>query len=231
MGSRAIFKNELTTTPLWHVIDATGHHVGKLASKISLLLRGKHKPIYDNSVTREIGDYVVVLNAHRIEFTGKKWDQKLYRKHSGYPGGLKETKARDMRIKNPEYIIRHAVMGMLPKNNNKFYLGERLKVYASINNPHAGQISQLPASPLTVNLGPFEPVTYNPTDEQLKEYFAGYTVDIKNTDEEFQMVETKVRSHKEKLKTQRRLLRKKRAGELRPITIDLSASKTQDQVD
>ncbi|EFA84064.1 50S ribosomal protein L13 [Heterostelium album PN500] len=230
MGSRAIFKNPLTSAPLWHVVDATGHHVGKLASKIAGLLRGKHKPIFDNSATRLCGDYVVVLNAHRIEFTGKKWDQKLYRKHSGYPGGLKETKAKEMREKNPEHIIRHAVMGMLPKNNNRYYLGQKLKIYDGIFNPHNGQISQVPSSSLALNIGPFVEPNFDPTPEQLTEYFAGYRVDVDDNEESFSMVETKVRSHKEKLKTERRLLRKKRIGELKPINLP-STTTSQDSVD
>ncbi|KYQ92899.1 50S ribosomal protein L13 [Tieghemostelium lacteum] len=217
--SRAIFKNPLTTSPLWHVIDATGHHVGRLATKIACLLRGKHKPIYDKSATLQCGDYVVVLNAQKIEFTGKKWDQKLYRKHSGYPGGLKEIKAKDMREKNPEHIIRHAVMGMLPKNDSKIYLGQRLKVYEHLQNPHSGQIAKTPSSSLTVNMGPYIPEQLNPTDEQLKEYFAGYKLKIDDTDEAFSMVETKIKSHKEKLKKERRLLRLKRVNELKPLNI------------
>ncbi|EGG23051.1 50S ribosomal protein L13 [Cavenderia fasciculata] len=222
MGSRAIFKNQLTSTPLWHVVDATGHHVGKLASKIAGLLRGKHKPIFDNSAPLQCGDFVVVLNAHRIEFTGKKWDQKLYRKHSGYPGGLKETKAKDMRIDNPEYIIRHAVMGMLPRNNNKSYLGQRLKVYDGIHNPHQGQIAQIPTSPMQLNIGPYEAPSFEPTEQEINDYFAGYQVEVVNNDEQLSMVETKVISHKEKLKIERRLERKRRVGELRPLKIDLS---------
>eukprot|EP01133_Synstelium_polycarpum_P004046 gene4046-4688_t len=196
MGSRAIFKNPLTSTPLWHVIDASGHHVGKLACKISLLLRGKHKPIYDNSATRLCGDYVVVLNAHRIEFTGKKWDQK------------------------------HAVMGMMPKNNNRFYLGERLKVYDGIHNPHLGQMAQIPSSSLTQNIGPYVEPTIEPTDQEINEYFAGYKVKVEDSEESFSLVETKIKSHKEKLKIERRLLRKKRVNELKPLRVDLSTLKS-----
>eukprot|EP01132_Coremiostelium_polycephalum_P006780 gene6780-8412_t len=209
--------NPLTTTPLWHVIDASGHPVGKLASKISLLLRGKHKPIFDRSTPLTNGDYVVVLNAHRAEFTGKKWDQKLYRKHSGYPGGLKETKARDMREKNPQYIIKHAVMGMLPRNDTRHAVIERLKVYDGIWNPHAGQITKTPSSSLTLNMGPKVEEELDVDDKTLKEYFAGYVLNVDNNKEEFAIEETKVLSHKEQMKKERRLLRKKRVNELKPL--------------
>ncbi|KAN0044862.1 hypothetical protein ACTA71_006388 [Dictyostelium dimigraforme] len=215
--SRAIFKNPLTSSHLWHVIDASGHRVGRLATKISELLRGKHKPTYDKSATLESGDFVVVLNAHKVEFTGKKWDQKLYRKHSGYPGGLKETVAKDMLKSNPEHIIRHAVMGMIPKNNNKIYLGQRLKIYDGIFNPHKGQITATPSSSLALNMGPYVEQTIQPTQEQLNQYYAGYKLQINDTPESFNIQETKVRSHKDQLKRERRLLRKKRVGELKPL--------------
>ncbi|KAM9965401.1 hypothetical protein ACTFIW_005217 [Dictyostelium discoideum] len=215
--SRAIFKNPLTSSHLWHVIDASGHRVGRLATKISELLRGKHKPIYDRSVPLECGDYVVVLNAHKVEFTGKKWDQKMYRKHSGYPGGLKETLAKDMLVENPEHIIRHAVMGMIPKNNSKFYLGKRLKIYDGVFNPHQGQITATPSSPIALNIGPFVEKPIEPTQEQINEYYAGYKLEINNDSQSFDLLETKVRSHKDQLKRERRLLRKKRVNELKPL--------------
>ncbi|KAK5577042.1 hypothetical protein RB653_001979 [Dictyostelium firmibasis] len=215
--SRAIFKNPLTASHLWHVVDASGHRVGRLATKIADLLRGKHKPIFDKSAPLDCGDYVVVLNAHKIEFTGKKWDQKMYRKHSGYPGGLKETVAKDMLVKEPEHIIRHAVMGMIPKNDSKIYLGQRLKIYDGIFNPHQGQITNTPSSPLALNMGPYVEPELNPSQKQLDEYYAGYKLQIDNNSESFDILETKVRSHKDQLKRERRLLRKKRVGELKPL--------------
>ena len=99
----------------WYVIDAQGQTVGRLASQIATVLRGKHKPTYTPHV--DCGDHVIVINADKVVFTGKKLDQKLYRRHTGYAGGLKETKARDMLNTHPERVIMFAVKGMLPKNS------------------------------------------------------------------------------------------------------------------
>ncbi|KAF2070430.1 hypothetical protein CYY_008258 [Polysphondylium violaceum] len=220
MSTKHIYQNPITSAHLWHVIDATNHHVGSLATKIAGLLRGKHKPIYDRSSPLECGDYVVVLNSRNIQLTGKKWDQKLYRRHTGYPGGLRETPASQMLEKDPNHILRHAVLGMLPKNDSKYYLEQRLKIYENEKNPHIGQISKTPQSSLALNLGPYEAPTINPTNEQVDNYFAGYILKMDDNVEQFSMVESKVRDHKDNLKRQRRVLRKKRANELKPINIE-----------
>jgi len=112
-GSRAIFKNGISGLPVWHLVNAEGHSVGRLASEISRILMGKHKPIYDPAV--DCGDYVVIINAEKVHFTGKKWNQKVYRWHSGYPGGLKSIIAKDLLKKHPTQILERAILGMLPK--------------------------------------------------------------------------------------------------------------------
>ena len=96
-------------------MDAKGQVVGRLASQIARVLQGKDKPTF--AAHEDGGDVVVVVNAEHVEFTGRKWDQKLYRWHSGYPGGLKERTARDQHSRKPDYVLRAAVLGMLPKNN------------------------------------------------------------------------------------------------------------------
>ncbi|KAJ7197254.1 ribosomal protein L13 domain-containing protein [Mycena pura] len=116
---------------LWHHVDATDRVLGKLAERIALVLMGKHKPIYDPGV--DSGDYVLVTNARRVLVTGRKSEQLLYRKHSMYPGGLKETPYNAMMIKNPDEIIRHAVSGMLPKNKLRERRLERLRIFPSFH--------------------------------------------------------------------------------------------------
>lgn len=121
----------------WVVIDAAGQKVGRVATQIATLLRGKHKPTY--TPNEAMGDFVVVINAEKVEFSGLKLDQKLYDNYSGYQGGLKQTVARDMLAKHPERIIETAVWGMLPKNSLGRKLIRRLKVYAGDTHPHAAQ--------------------------------------------------------------------------------------------
>ena len=98
----------------WYVVDAEGQTLGRLASQVAAVLRGKNKPIYTPHL--DTGDYVIVINADKIAVTGKKLDQKLYRRHSEYTGGFKETTLKEMMNKKPEEVIKHAVKGMLPKN-------------------------------------------------------------------------------------------------------------------
>ncbi len=125
----------------WYVVDATGQTLGRLSTQIAHILRGKHKPIY--TPTLDTGDNIIVINADKIEVTGKKLDQKLYRKHSDYVGGLKETTLRQMMEKKPEEVIKHAVKGMLPKKAlGKQMLG-KLHVYAGENHPHAAQMPEV----------------------------------------------------------------------------------------
>jgi large subunit ribosomal protein L13 len=121
----------------WVVIDAAGMHVGRLATQIASVLRGKHK--VDFTPNQAGGDFVVVVNAAKVVFTGNKLDDKVYTRYSGYPGGLKTTTAREMLAKHPERVIERAVWGMLPKNRLGRKLIRRLKVYAGEAHPHAAQ--------------------------------------------------------------------------------------------
>ena len=121
----------------WHLIDAKDKILGRLASKIAILLRGKHKPIFTPHM--DAGDYVVVVNADKVALTGDKLEKKIYYRHSGYVGGLKEIPAKEMLLRRPENLIKLAVKGMLPKNS----LGRRqltkLKIYAGPDHPHQAQ--------------------------------------------------------------------------------------------
>ncbi len=121
----------------WFVVDATGMTLGRLASRIATILRGKHKPIYTPHV--DCGDFVIVVNADKIHVTGRKLDQKMYYRHSGYPGGLKQISLRDQLDKHPERVIRLAVRGMLPKNRLGRQMIKKLKVYAEPDHPHQAQ--------------------------------------------------------------------------------------------
>ncbi|ATY83723.1 50S ribosomal protein L13 [Kyrpidia spormannii] len=134
----------------WYVIDATGQTVGRLASEIAVILRGKHKPEYTPHV--DTGDHVVVINADKVVFTGKKWTDKLYRRHSGYPGGLKEMRAKDVLARYPERILYYAVKGMLPHNPLGRSQLKKLKVYAGPEHPHEAQ-QPVPWQPGTVRGG------------------------------------------------------------------------------
>ena len=113
----------------WYVIDAEGKTLGKLAVEAAMILRGKKKPIYTPHI--DTGDYVIVINAEKVCVTGKKESDKIYKHHSGYPGGLKETPLKELRAKQPEEIIRHAVKGMMPKGKLGRQMFKKLKVYAA----------------------------------------------------------------------------------------------------
>ena len=121
----------------WYVIDAEDKTLGKIASEVASILKGKKKPIYTPHV--DTGDYVIVINAEKVRVTGKKEEQKIYKSHSGYPGGLKETTLRELRAKKPEEIIRHAVKGMMPKGKLGRQMFKKLKVYAGPEHPHTAQ--------------------------------------------------------------------------------------------
>ena len=121
----------------WYVVDAEGKILGRLASEIARILRGKHKPEF--SPFQDVGDYVIVVNAEKIVLTGKKLDQKFYRYHTGYPGGLKEVRYRTLMQKNPSKAIELAVKGMLPKNTLGRQMYRKLKVYAGPEHNHAAQ--------------------------------------------------------------------------------------------
>lgn len=121
----------------WFVVDAEGEVVGRLASKIAHVLRGKHKPSYSPHV--DCGDYVIVINAEKIRFTGQKMDQKEYLTYSGYPGGQKSTTARELLDKKPHAIIENAVKGMLPKTKLGRAMLKKLFIYGGAEHPHQAQ--------------------------------------------------------------------------------------------
>ena len=124
----------------WYVVDAEGKTLGRLATEIARILRGKHKPIYTPHV--DTGDYVIVINADKVRVTGKRLDQKIYYRHSGYMGGLKAVSLRRMLETHPERVIEYAVKGMLPKNRLGRKMYKKLKVYASPEHPHQAQKPQ-----------------------------------------------------------------------------------------
>jgi large subunit ribosomal protein L13 len=121
----------------WYVIDAKGKTLGRLASEVASILRGKKKPIYTPHV--DCGDYVIVVNAEKVEVTGKKRKEKIYKRHTGYPGGLKEITFEKLLIRNPEEIIKHAVKGMMPNGRLGRQMYKKLKVYAGDAHPHTAQ--------------------------------------------------------------------------------------------
>ncbi|MDH4135502.1 MAG: 50S ribosomal protein L13 [Anaerolineae bacterium] len=121
----------------WYVVDAQGKTLGRLASEIAKILRGKHKPIYVPHL--DCGDYVIVVNAEKVQVTGKKLDQKFYYRHSGYPGGLKSINLRDQLQKHPTRVLKAAVRGMLPKNRLGRAMIKKLKLYAGSSHPHQAQ--------------------------------------------------------------------------------------------
>lgn len=124
----------------WFVVDATEQPLGRLASQVAAVLRGKHKPIYTPHV--DTGDFVVVINAERVKLTGEKLQKKFYRRHSGIPGGFKEEPYGELLQRRPELAIELAVRGMLPKNPLGRQMGRKLKVYAGSHHPHAAQKPQ-----------------------------------------------------------------------------------------
>ncbi len=121
----------------WYVVDAADHTLGRLASEVASVLRGKNKPTYTPHM--DTGDYVIVVNADKIKVTGKKLDQKIYYHHSDYVGGMKETTLKDMLAKKPEYVIEHAVKGMLPKGPLGRQMYKKLRVYAGPEHEQAAQ--------------------------------------------------------------------------------------------
>ncbi|MGI1660443.1 MAG: 50S ribosomal protein L13 [Desulfitobacterium sp.] len=121
----------------WYVIDAADLSLGRLATEAARILRGKHKPIFTPNV--DTGDHVIIINADKVVLTGKKLDQKMYRRHSGYPGGLRETPYRKLMQNMPERAVEHAVKGMLPHNKLGAQMYTKLKVYRNENHPHQAQ--------------------------------------------------------------------------------------------
>lgn len=129
--------------PAWHIIDAESQVVGRLATKIADLLRGKSKPEF--VLNMDCGDHVVVINADKVIFTGAKWDDKKYYHHTRFPGGLKEITARRALETKPEFILENAVKGMLPKNKLQNEWMKRLHVYAGTEHPHQANVANLTA--------------------------------------------------------------------------------------
>ena len=124
----------------WFVVDAEGKHLGRLAAEIAKILRGKNKVQYTPHV--DVGDFVVVVNAERVVVTGKKAEQRVYRRHSGYPGGMKETSYEQMLARKPSEILRKAVYGMMPKTRLARQQFRKLKIYAGPEHPHTAQNPQ-----------------------------------------------------------------------------------------
>jgi len=138
MATISAKKNEVERT--WHLVDAENKVLGRLATQVAAILRGKHKPVFTPHV--DTGDFVVVINAEKIHLTGNKLDNKMYYRHSGYPGGIKSTSAGELLETKPEAIIKHAVRGMLPKNKLGREQFKKLKVYPGKEHPHTSQMPQ-----------------------------------------------------------------------------------------
>ncbi len=122
----------------WHLLDASEETLGRLASRAASLLRGKHNPRYAPHL--DTGDYVVIVNAERVRVTGRKAEEKLYHRHSGYPGGLKTLTFTQVLNRRPERVLEHAIRGMLPKTALGRAMYKKLRVYKGPNHPHAGQL-------------------------------------------------------------------------------------------
>ncbi|MBP8037477.1 MAG: 50S ribosomal protein L13 [Desulfobulbaceae bacterium] len=125
----------------WYVADADGKVLGRIAVEIARRLRGKHKPTFCNF--QDNGDFIIVVNADKVHLTGKKWDDKVYYRHSGYPGGMTTQTAREVLAKKPEELIRMAVRGMLPKNKIGRAQLKKLKIYTGTKHPHQAQQPEL----------------------------------------------------------------------------------------
>ncbi|HON18364.1 MAG TPA: 50S ribosomal protein L13 [Salinivirgaceae bacterium] len=137
LSYKTVSANQATAKKQWILVDAENQTVGRLAAQIALVLRGKHRPDYTPHV--DCGDNVVVINAEKVRFTGKKWDQKFYVHYTGYPGGQREIKAANALAKKPISILEHAIKGMLPKNRLGRRLFRNLHVYAGNEHPHTAQ--------------------------------------------------------------------------------------------
>jgi len=128
---------EQDITKGWYLVDAQDKVLGRLATNVATRLRGKHKPIF--APHADTGDFIVVVNADKVRLTGRKWDNKIYYRHTGYTGGLKQISAKKLREKRPEDILRFAVKGMLPKNSLGRRQLKKLKIYAGPDHPHQAQ--------------------------------------------------------------------------------------------
>jgi len=134
---RTYFAKQTDVIRKWHLVDANGKTLGRLASRVAILLRGKHKPTFTPHV--DTGDHVVIINADKIRLTGDKFKTKTYIHHTGYPGGLKSVTAEHLHAKNPTGLVTRAIKGMLPKNPLGKQMARKLKVYAGTVHPHEAQ--------------------------------------------------------------------------------------------
>ena len=134
---KTFMANAQTVERKWYVVDADGMTLGRLASQVAAILRGKNKPTFTPHV--DCGDHVIVINAAKVVLSGKKLDQKVYYHHSGYAGGLKETKYRKLMAEKPEFAVKHAVVGMLPKGPLGRQMARKLRVYAGTEHEHEAQ--------------------------------------------------------------------------------------------
>jgi len=137
LSYKTISANRKTVDKQWLLVDAEGETLGRLASKVAKLLRGKHKPNFTPHV--DCGDNVVIINAEKIHLSGNKWDSKIYQRYTGYPGGQRETSASELLAKNPGRIVEKAIKGMLPKNKLGAELFRNLKVYAGATHEQEAQ--------------------------------------------------------------------------------------------
>jgi len=137
LSYKTISANDKTVQKEWLLVDAEGQTLGRLASKVAKLIRGKHKPDFTPHV--DGGDYVIVINADKIKLTGNKWADKVYVRHTGYPGGRREITAEEMLAKHPERLVEKAVKGMLPKNKLGRKMYKNLHVYAGAEHKHEAQ--------------------------------------------------------------------------------------------
>ena len=137
LSYKTVSANKATVNKEWVIIDAEGQIVGRLATTIAMMLRGKHKPEFTPHV--DCGDNVIIINAEKVDFSGKKWADKEYVRHTGYPGGQRFTPANEMLKKNPIGIIEHAVRGMLPKNRLGRAIFKNMHVYTGSSHPHEAQ--------------------------------------------------------------------------------------------
>ena len=144
LSYKTVSANKATVNKEWVIVDAQNEVVGRLCSKIAMVLRGKHKPNYTPHV--DCGDNVIVINAGKVRFTGNKWSEKEYVRHTRYPGGQRITVAQELMRKNPIAVVEKAVKGMLPKNKLGAALYRNLHVYAGAEHPHEAQ------QPQTINL-------------------------------------------------------------------------------
>lgn len=137
MRMKSFIKKPQNVERKWFIVDAEGKTLGKVASRVASILRGKHKSTFTPHV--DCGDYVIVINAEKVEVTGRKRKNKIYKRHTGYPGGLKEVTFQQLQAAKPEEIIRHAVKGMMPKGKLGRQMYKKLKVYAGPEHGHAAQ--------------------------------------------------------------------------------------------